>query len=48
VIPVKRYRHSGGGRNLCGEPNNLNTAFAGMTPEGLLKGLAQFSYNILG
>jgi hypothetical protein len=50
VIPVKRYRHSGGGLARSEafsaihvvNPTIRIPAFAGMTPEDLLKGFAQF------
>jgi hypothetical protein len=50
VIPVKRSRHSGGCRARSEafsaihvvNPTIWIPTFAGMTPEGLLKGFAQF------
>jgi hypothetical protein len=53
VIPVKRYRYSGGSRARSEafsaihmvNPTIWIPAFAGMTPEGLLKGCAQLVIN---
>jgi hypothetical protein len=50
VIPVKRYRHSGESQAEAGIHVVTSTiwipAFAGITPEGLLKGFAQIRFNL--